>query len=235
MSKAQGVEGWNSERNVKLRLGNLSFCRQIAPGLPDRPDDNHYWIALVEDGRWLAWISLSESLRAGTENFINELKREALGIEILSGDTQPRVENIASDLGLAFTAALKPEEKLTALQDRQQAGATVMAIGDGLNDAPLLRAADVSVAVAGATALAQAQADFVITEENTDQLLMIRKAAHATRRITRQNLLWAAGYNLVGLPLAALGFVPPWAAALGMSASSLLVVLNALRLRRLKD
>ena len=231
----QGVEGWNSERNVKLRLGNLSFCRQIAPGLPDRPDDNHYWIALVEDGRWLAWISLSESLRAGTENFINELKREALGIEILSGDTQPRVENIASDLGLAFTAALKPEEKLTALQDRQQAGATVMAIGDGLNDAPLLRAADVSVAVAGATALAQAQADFVITEENTDQLLMIRKAAHATRRITRQNLLWAAGYNLVGLPLAALGFVPPWAAALGMSASSLLVVLNALRLRRLKD
>ncbi len=232
---AQGVEGWNSERNVKLRLGNLSFCRQIAPGLPDRPDDNHYWIALVEDGRWLAWISLSESLRAGTENFINELKREALGIEILSGDTQPRVENIASDLGLAFTAALKPEEKLTALQDRQQAGATVMAIGDGLNDAPLLRAADVSVAVAGATALAQAQADFVITEENTDQLLMIRKAAHATRRITRQNLLWAAGYNLVGLPLAALGFVPPWAAALGMSASSLLVVLNALRLRRLKD
>ena len=232
---AQGVEGWNSERNVKLRLGNLSFCRQIAPGLPDRPDDNHYWIALVEDGRWLAWISLSESLRAGTENFINELKREALGIEILSGDTQPRVENIASDLGLAFTAALKPEEKLTALQDRQQAGATVMAIGDGLNDAPLLRAADVSVAVAGATALAQAQADFVITEENTDQLLMIRKAAHATRRITRQNLLWAASYNLVGLPLAALGFVPPWAAALGMSASSLLVVLNALRLRRLKD
>ena len=232
---AQGVEGWNSERNVKLRLGNLSFCRQIAPGLPDRPDDNHYWIALVEDGRWLAWISLSESLRAGTENFINELKREALGIEILSGDTQPRVENIASDLGLAFTAALKPEEKLTALQDRQQAGATVMAIGDGLNDAPLLRAADVSVAVAGATALAQAQADFVITEENTDQLLMIRKAAHATRRITRQNLLWTAGYNLVGLPLAALGFVPPWAAALGMSASSLLVVLNALRLRRLKD
>ena len=115
------------------------------------------------------------------------------------------------------------------------AGATVMAIGDGLNDAPLLRAADVSVAVAGATALAQAQADFVITEESIDRLFMIRKAAFATRRITRQNLAWAAGYNLVGLPLAALGCVPPWAAALGMSASSLLVVLNSLRLRRLKD
>ena len=232
---AQGVEGWDSERNVKLRLGSLTFCREIAPGLPDRPDEGHYWVALVEDGRWLAWISLSETLRSGTQKLVDELKREALTLEILSGDTEARVHQIASSLGLTYTASLRPEEKLAEIKQRQSTGATVMAIGDGLNDAPLLRAADVSIAVAGATALAQAQADFVITEENTNRLLMIRKAAQATRRITRQNLLWAAGYNLLGLPLAALGYVPPWAAALGMSASSLLVVLNALRLRRLKD
>jgi len=232
---AQGVEGWDGERNIKLRLGNLAFCRHIAPGLPNRPDENHYWVALVEDGRWLAWISLSESLRLGTQHLVAELKSEALTLEILSGDTESRVRQIASSLDLTFTAELKPDEKLSELQKRQSAGATVMAIGDGLNDAPLLRAADVSIAVAGATALAQTQADFVITEENTDRILMIRKAAHATRRITRQNLIWAASYNLVGLPLAALGYIPPWAAALGMSASSLLVVLNALRLRRLKD
>lgn len=232
---AQGVEGWDSERNVKLRLGSLTFCREIAPGLPDRPDESHYWVALVEDGRWLAWISLSETLRSGTQKLVDELKREALTLEILSGDTEARVHQIASSLGLTYTASLRPEEKLAEIKQRQSTGVTVMAIGDGLNDAPLLRAADVSIAVAGATALAQAQADFVITEENTNRLLMIRKAAQATRRITRQNLLWAAGYNLLGLPLAALGYVPPWAAALGMSASSLLVVLNALRLRRLKD
>ena len=232
---AQGVEGWDGERNIRLRLGNLNFCRQIAPALPERPDENHYWIALVEDGRWLAWISLSETLRAGTKHLVSALKKERLTLEILSGDTAPRVHQIAADLDMAFTAALQPQEKLKELKNRQNAGATVMAIGDGLNDAPLLRAADVSVAVAGATALAQAQADFVITEESIDRLFMIRKAAFATRRITRQNLAWAAGYNLVGLPLAALGYVPPWAAALGMSASSLLVVLNSLRLRRLED
>jgi len=230
---ASGVEGWDNRTGDRLRLGSESFCRDIAASMPVKPDDSHYWIALVSDRHWLAWIALSEALRDGAASVIENLKAQSMNLEIMSGDTEARVRAIARTLDMPFSAALQPDDKLRALQERQQEGHTVLAVGDGLNDAPLMGAADVSIAVAGAAALAQAQADFVIEDGRIESILTLRRAAMATQRITRQNLFWAAGYNLTGVPLAAMGLVPPWIAAIGMSASSLLVVLNALRLRRL--
>ncbi len=220
---------------TQLRLGSLDHCRALAPDLPDPPDDSHYWIALVDDHGWLAWIGLSETLRTGASGTIAQLKSLGLSVELLSGDSEARVRNIASQLDIPFRGALSPGDKLVTMQNLQRQNHCVIAIGDGLNDAPLLTAADASIAVAGATALAQTQADFVVLEDDLQRVTTIVNAARAARRIMRQNLWWAAGYNLLGIPFAALGYVPPWVAAIGMSLSSLIVVLNALRLRRLRS
>ena len=107
-------------------------------------------------------------------------------------------------------------------------------VGDGINDAPVLAGADISIALAEGAAIARTQADLVATGRDLHPLIALFDQAPRVRRIIRQNLIWALSYNLGALPLAAAGLVPPWAAAIGMSASSLLVVLNALRLTRLK-
>jgi Cu2+-exporting ATPase len=278
-----GIEGWCPVAGQKLRLGSEAFCRELAPDLPPPPDASHYWIALVNESHWVAWLGLAEHLRTGAHATITQLQTLGLAVEILSGDSPARVQAIAQQLRvplddalqaesktasteqvpvsaaveqgqdntpqiqtpllnsatharpqspLGWRGALSPSDKLAVLQQYQQQNETVLAVGDGLNDAPLLSAADASVAVAGATALARAQADFVVLEDDLTRIPVLIRGARAARRIMRQNLWWAASYNLIGIPFAALGYVPPWVAAIGMSLSSLLVVLNALRLRR---
>ena len=225
----QGMQGqWQGHT---LRLGSLAFCESLAI-LPPPPDNRHYWLALVHNTQWLAWIGLAETLRAGAHEAVAQLKASGADVCILSGDSSARVADIARQLDVGFQANCQPADKLARLQQAQQTGAKVMAIGDGLNDAPLLSAADVSIAVASATALTKAQADFVIAEGDLTALTTIANTAKRCRRIIRQNLYWAAGYNFIAIPFAAAGFVPPWLAAIGMSLSSLIVVLNALRLRR---
>ena len=214
-----------------LRMGSEAFCRELAPSLPPCPDQPLYWVALVSEDNWLAWIGLAESPRPGVQQLIAEFHRRSIPAEILSGDVESRVSTVASQLGVASLAQQQPADKLNRLQTLQQTGKRVLALGDGINDAPLLSAADVSIAVASATALAKAQADFISPGQSLTRVVELLKVATLTRRITRQNLIWAASYNSAGIPLAAMGYVPPWAAALGMSVSSLLVVLNALRLR----
>jgi Cu2+-exporting ATPase len=118
------------------------------------------------------------------------------------------------------------------VQQLQRDGAIVTMVGDGLNDAPVLGVADASFAVAGATELARTQADFILVGGDLNAVIYTWITAKRCGRIIRQNLGWALGYNLCGIPLAALGYIPPWMAAVGMSASSLLVVLNSLRLNR---
>ena len=127
---------------------------------------------------------------------------------------------------------MQPQEKMARVRELQATGAVVSMVGDGLNDAPVLGMADASFAVAGATDLARTQADFVIVGGDLGAITNTWHKARQCRRIILQNFAWALAYNVCAIPLAAAGFVPPWAAAIGMSLSSLLVVINSLRLNR---
>jgi Cu2+-exporting ATPase len=127
---------------------------------------------------------------------------------------------------------MQPQQKMKRVRSLQTDGAVVCMVGDGLNDAPVLSLADASFAVAGATDLARTQADFVIVGGDLQAITGTWEKARQCRRIILQNFCWALGYNVSAIPLAASGFIPPWAAAIGMSLSSLLVVANSLRLNR---
>lgn len=224
-----GIEGRFGHKAI--RLGSASFCAQIAP-CPSEPAHNHYWFALVTEGEWLAWIGLDESLRGEVPDVLAQLKALGIASTIVSGDQSVRVDDFARQLGVDAVANTTPQGKLDYLRQLQNAGHTVLAVGDGLNDTPLLSAADASIAVAGATAIAKAEADFAVSDDNLHAVDAIVDISKRTRGIIKQNLAWAIGYNLVGIPFAAMGYVPPWAAAIGMSVSSLLVVANSLRIRR---
>ena len=151
----------------------------------------------------------------------------------MSGDNDSAARAVAKQVGIETVyAGLEPADKLREVQKLQQQGHTVIMVGDGINDAPVLGAADVSIAMQGAAHISQVGADLILLSNRLSGLSSGVHLARRTLRIIRQNLAWAVVYNLVALPAATLGLVAPWMAAIGMSSSSLLVVLNALRLTR---
>ncbi len=151
----------------------------------------------------------------------------------MSGDAAAAVARIAARSGIErFEARLTPQAKLARLKSLQDTGAVVVGVGDGINDAPLLQAANVAVAMGRGSALAQTSADLILVRDSLDQLPEIVRIARQAQRIVKQNLAWSIAYNLAALPLAALGLVPAWLAAIGMSLSSVFVVLNATRVTR---
>ncbi|MBR9908910.1 MAG: heavy metal translocating P-type ATPase [Gammaproteobacteria bacterium] len=185
------------------------------------------------ESRIVAWIRLRDSLRPSARALIADLQARGLQTELLSGDDEPEVQRIARLLGFQrWQSNRSPQQKLAYVQEVQQRGERVLMVGDGINDVPVLSAAFVSVAMGGATDLAQTRADSVLLRSDLGVLSRALDCAHLTRRIIRQNLAWALTYNLLAVPLAAAGWVPPWAAAIGMSSSSLVVVANALRIGR---
>jgi Cu2+-exporting ATPase len=140
------------------------------------------------------------------------------------------VQRLAAELGLCdHVGDASPQDKLNAVAAAQAAGHRVLMVGDGVNDAPVLARADVSLAMGQGALVARAQADAVVVSGRWRDVVRARATAGKTLRIVRQNLAWAVAYNLVGIPLAVVGWLPPWAAGLGMALSSLTVVLNALR------
>ena len=188
---------------------------------------------LAREGVLLARFTLADTLHPGARTLVEGLRARGIETTIASGDSTGAVERTARALEVArHLAGLSPEDKLDEAARLTARGERVLMLGDGVNDAPALAGAHVSVAMGRGAAAAAARADAVLIGDDPDGLLAGIDVARRARRIVKQNLAWALGYNLVALPLAAAGAVPPWAAAIGMSLSSLAVAGNALRLGR---
>ena len=190
-------------------------------------------VALGDGAGWQAWFRIADALRPGAAEALRELRQTGALLSILSGDAPQTVAAVAAELGVADShGGMTPEGKHGFLRDVQAGGATVAMVGDGVNDAPVLAQAHVSVAMGGGTDLARGQADVVLLSDDLRHLARGVALARRTLAIIRQNLVWAFAYNVVAIPLAMAGWITPWMAGIGMSASSLLVVLNALRLQK---
>ncbi|MEJ2602810.1 MAG: heavy metal translocating P-type ATPase [Gammaproteobacteria bacterium] len=230
----RGMEG--SIGGTRYRVGSAEFVGTGAlAALPALDADRAATLVFLgtDDGRGLAAFELRDQPREDAARVVAALHEAGITSAIASGDRPETVRDIAAALGVDDArGALSPEDKLDWVRAMQSAGETVALVGDGINDAPVLAGADVSIAMGAGTTLAQSSADAVLLGESLTPLLTAVDVARRTRRIIRQNIGWAIGYNLLAVPLAASGTLAPWMAAIGMSASSLLVVLNALRLRR---
>lgn len=214
----------------QLRLGSAHFC-----GLPDDGADtlrSH----LCDGQGWLATFEFREDVRPDARTALASLKSAGMVLHLLSGDSPEATARVAAEVGIGeFTGHCSPQDKLEFLRATQQRGGKVAVVGDGLNDGPVLAAAHVSFAFGRAVPLAQAQADFVVLGEQLAAVATTFLVARRTLKVVRQNLCWAGLYNAVCVPLAVLGWLPAWLAGLGMATSSLLVVLNALRLSKIPD
>jgi P-type Cu2+ transporter len=226
-SAGAGVEGIIDGR--RWRLGRLGFVD------PQRAahDGAGSLLYLGNEQELVAEIEVGVALRADARATIEALRRMGLTLIIASGDGAPAVESAARALGIPLAySRLAPEDKLRLVQQLREDGHRVFMIGDGINDGPVLASAEVSCAMGQGSAIAQSASDLLLVHDGLGVLPRAVSTARAGLRVMRQNLGWALVYNIAAVPAAALGLVPPWLAALGMSLSSLAVVLNARRLAR---
>ncbi|GLX90746.1 copper-translocating P-type ATPase [Pseudomonas fragi] len=228
-----GLEGRVGEQ--RLRIGQAGFVCEISQSpVPDMPQEPGQWLLLGDEHGPLAWFVLDDRLRADAPALLAACKARGWRTLLLSGDTSPMVASVAAELGIdEARGGLRPDDKLHVLQQLHAQGRKVLMLGDGVNDVPVLAAADISVAMGSATDLAKTSADAVLLSNRLEALVQAFTLARRTRRVIIENLLWAGLYNGLMLPFAALGWITPVWAAVGMSISSLTVVLNALRLTRM--
>ncbi|MDO8300389.1 heavy metal translocating P-type ATPase [Lacisediminimonas sp.] len=227
---------WGAIDGTTYRIGRHDFVAALV-GLPlaqPGSDDGASTVYLGRAGAWIARFALSDALRPEAAEVVAYFRRAGKEVRLLSGDRQQTVDRIAAQLGIAnaFGAQL-PDQKLAHVQALQAQGAVVAMVGDGINDAAVLKAADVSFAMGSGAALAQTHADTVLLSGRLDAVSCAARTAGRTMAVVRQNLWWASVYNLVAIPAAALGWLNPWMAGVGMSLSSAIVVANALRLSRI--
>jgi P-type Cu2+ transporter len=224
-----GVEG--SINGNHYRLGRSDFASSALPasGVEDESDA----LVLADDAGEIARFPVSEQARAGAIALIHSLQDSGSQCEILSGDGPRRVNAMAGQLGIRHVqASATPADKLARLEALRAAGHRVAMVGDGINDAPVLAAADVAIAIGDGSAMAHAASGILLASSRLDSLIEAREVATQMLARLKQNLNWALFYNLAAVPLAAFGMVPPWLAAIGMSASSIVVILNSLRIGR---
>jgi P-type Cu+ transporter len=186
------------------------------------------------DGQAKAMLAVGDTLRPGSEQTIIRLRRLGLSPVLLTGDSPATAQAIGAQLGLApdrVVGGVRPEGKAEVIAELQAGGTAVAMVGDGVNDAAALARADLGMAVGTGTDVAIGAADLTLVSGDPGAIADAIGLARATLAVSRANLVWAFAYNLVALPLAALGYVSPVLAAIAMSASSLLVVTNSLRLR----
>ena len=224
----QGVAGLllcRGGQPMALRLGSAAYCQAPATG------SDRLQVSLADDSGWLATFELQEEVRPEAAGVVAQLQALGLSVQVLSGDAPQAVALVAAAVGIAaYRGGCTPQEKLLHMRQLQQQGHRVAMVGDGLNDGPVLAGADASFALGQAVPLAQSKADFVLMGGQLTVLVETLRRSRQTLRIVKQNLAWAAIYNAACVPLALLGWLPAWGAGLGMALSSLLVVLNALRL-----
>ena len=228
----QGVEGWFEGRYY--RLGSPAWVAGVAGGaarsaLP--AGTTSVWLGNSEG--WLARFDLADGLRPDAAEVVRRIRDSGKAVILLSGDEQHAAQAVAGALGIPTAIGAKmPQQKLDVVRRLQQDGAVVAMIGDGINDAAVLRGADVSFAMGRGAELAQLHADGVLMGDSLAPLADTLDTARRTLAVIRQNLIWATVYNLAAIPAAAMGLLNPWLAGIGMAASSAVVVLNALRLRK---
>jgi len=228
-----GVEGRID--GMRYRIGRREYVLQLCAAggpLPSAADDNsHTDVALGDTVGLLAVFRLRDALRGDARETLRQLQGLGLKAHIASGDSEGAVAAVTAQLGeVGASSHMTADAKLALVQALQREGHRVVMVGDGVNDAPVLAAADVSLAIASGTDLAQVNADVVLLGDGLGALVCAVGTSRHMLRIIRQNLAWAVLYNATAVPLAASGWLEPWMAALGMSASSLLVVANAMRL-----
>ncbi|MDY6944758.1 MAG: heavy metal translocating P-type ATPase [Pseudomonadota bacterium] len=226
-----GVDGVVNDR--RYRIGSAEFVAGLHGKAPARcTDDGQGTVIYLSDAdREIARFELRDELRTSSRMAIDALRSLGVTPQVLSGDSERVVASVADRCGVSERFARRsPQEKLAHVRSMQQQGKRVAMVGDGVNDAPVLGGSDVSIAMGRGAALAHASADLILVREDLTALPRAITVARRTLDVARQNLLWSAAYNLGSLPLAALGYVPPWLAALGMSLSSVAVVVNAMRL-----
>lgn len=231
------LQRWQTGDDRRALAASEVYLVMRPPG-PEVSDDavpamdvSHSPMQAAQGSQVLARFLITDALRPEALGLVRQLQSRGLTVHLLSGDRLPAVRAVAEELGIPdYSAAMTPAGKQAVVAELQSGGATVLMVGDGVNDAPVLASADVSMAAGEATALARTAADVISLLPGLEGLEELLDKSAQTVRIVRQNLAWAALYNLTAIPLAALGLVPPWAAAVGMAASSLLVVANAQRL-----
>ncbi len=241
IDELRGVPGYGVEGAIAgrvVRLGRPDFVAALsgAPPAGAKRVDSSTTVVVLGDGRGpIARFELADSLRSGAAAQVADLVSLGIVPLILSGDRTDTVAAIAARLGIAEARGnARPEDKRAAIASLQATGAVVAMVGDGINDAPSLAQAQVSMSLGSATPLAQWTADVVVLSDDLSLVAGTIRHARRTFRIVRQNLAWAVAYNALAIPAAAMGYVSPLVAAAGMSLSSIVVVANALRVARMR-
>jgi P-type Cu2+ transporter len=231
--EGQGLEGIVG--GIPYRLGSARFVEGITRSpIADVPADGATAVYLGSAGGWFARFDLTDTVRGDARDVVSYFQRTGKAVLLLSGDRSAVARCVAAELGIAGAYGDRlPAQKMAFVQELQAQGAVVAMIGDGINDAAVLRAADVSFALGTGAALAQAHADTVLLSGRLASVVDAAQAAARTMSVIRQNLAWAVLYNAVAIPAAALGLINPWLSGVGMSISATVVVLNALRLRKM--
>jgi Cu2+-exporting ATPase len=219
---------------VRTRIGSIAFVEELhhQPFEAAWEYGEEMSLAALGDERgWLGVYALGDGVREGARELVQALDQAGCRTALLTGDHPAAAWRVAQAAGISEVQSSQgPQDKLAWVQEQQDEGAVLAMVGDGINDAPVLAQAHVSIAMGSGAPLAQARSDMVLMSARPADLWEARRVATLAMRIVRQNLAWAAAYNLVAIPLAAFGWLNPWLAGLGMAGSSLLVVGNSLRL-----
>ena len=235
LDQVQEMSGLGLEGRLdgeRWRIGRQGYVAELAAGAVIG-DDERIWLG--SGAGFAAAFELVDSLRPEAAAAVQRLRSLGLDLMIASGDRRATVQRVGAALNIApAQGRMDPQAKLALIRSLQQQGRKVLMIGDGINDGPVLSAADVAGAMGGGAAIAHAAADMLLMNESLATVGTAVDTARGTARLVAANLRWALLYNLCAVPLAALGLVPPWLAALGMSASSLYVVWRAHRFARSK-